>query len=111
MRDPQIRIGDLRERVTIERVTLVDDGGGGVDETWVEVATVWGKVRPLSGDERVEADAISGALTHEIHMRWRSDVGPDMRLRVGTRLFDLRVVMDPDNRQRFLRCFGEERDL
>ncbi|MEO1205928.1 MAG: phage head closure protein [Pseudomonadota bacterium] len=109
MRD--IRIGDLRDRVVIERVTLVDDGGGGVDETWVEVATVWAAVRALAGDERVEADAISGALTHEIHLRWRSDVGPDMRLRIAARVFDLKVVMDPDDRQKFLRCFGEERDL
>ncbi|MEO1542991.1 MAG: phage head closure protein [Pseudomonadota bacterium] len=106
-----IRIGDLRDRVVIERVTLVDDGGGGVEETWVEVATVWASVRALSGDERVEADAISGQLTHEIHMRWRSDVGPDLRLRIGARVFDLKVVMDPDDRQKFLRCFGEERDL
>lgn len=106
----RVRIGDLRDRVAIEQVSLLDDGGGGAEETWVEVATVWARVRPLSGDERLEADAISGSLTHEIFLRWRGDIGPDMRLRQGARLYDLKVVMDPDGRQRFLRCFGEERD-
>lgn len=109
MRD--IRISDLRDRVTIERVSLVDDGGGGVEESFVPVAEVWASVRALSGDERVEADAISGSLTHEIHLRWRGDVGPDMRINAGGRIIDLKVVMDPDDRQRLLRCFGEERDL
>lgn len=106
----RLKIADLRDRVTIERVTLVDDGGGGVDETWVPVATVWARVQALRGDERLEADAISGALTHEIHLRWREDIAPDMRLRQGAAIYDLKVVMDPDGRRRLLRCFGEERE-
>lgn len=106
-----VRIGDLRQRITIETVTLTGDGGGGVDETWVEVAEVWAAVAPLSGAERVEADAISGRLTHEVWMRFRDDVAPDMRFRIDSRIFDIRVVMNTEERQRFLRCFAEERDL
>jgi len=75
------------------------------------VGEVWADVRPLSGAERVEADAISGNLTHEVFMRYRDDVGPDMQLRLGDRLFDIRVVMNMEERSRFLRLFAEERDL
>lgn len=106
-----IRIGDLRQRIVIEAVTLTGDGGGGVDEVWVPVADVWAAVLPLSGSERVEADAISGRLSHEVWMRFRDDVAPDMRFRMGTRVFDIRVVMNIEERQRFLRLFAEERDL
>lgn len=106
-----IKISDLRDRVTIERVSLIDDGGGGVEESFVPHAEVWASVRALSGDERVEADAISGSLTHEIYLRWRGDLGPDMRVNASGRIIDLKVVLDPDDRQRLLRCFGEERDL
>lgn len=107
----KMKISDLRQRVLFEQVVLSDDGGGGVEESWAAVCEVWASVRALSGDERLEADAISGSLTHEVRLRWRDDVSPDMRMRLDQRIFDLRVVMDLDGRRRLLRCFAEERDL
>lgn len=110
-RDADIRIGDLRQRVGIERAVRVMDDGGGADEEWEMLAEVWASVTPLTGSERVEADAINANVSHEIWMRHRSDVSPDMRLRLGPRLFDVRAVMDVEERRRFLRCLCEERDL
>ena len=107
----EIRIGDLRQRLVLESALRVDDGGGGANETWVEEAQLWALVRPLAGQERVEADSIAGRVTHEIWLRYRDGVEPSMRFRMDTRLFDIRAVMDVDERRRFLRCFAEERDL
>lgn len=106
-----IRIGDLRERVAIEQPLRVGDGGGGAVESWIEVAQVWARIRPLSGTERTEADAIAGVVTHEAILRYRSDLGPELRMRIGSRLFDIRTVFDIEERRRFLRCLIEERDL
>ncbi|MCV0370821.1 phage head closure protein [Filomicrobium sp.] len=111
IRGGDVRIGDLRQRVGIERVVRVTDGGGGAEEEWDMVAEVWAAVMPLTGTERVEADAVNGNVSHEIWMRYRPDVAPDMRLRLGPRLFDVRAVMDVEERRRFLRCLCEERDL
>ena len=112
MREPGgVRIGDLRQRLTIERAARELDGGGGAEETWQAVAEVWAAVLPLAGGERVEADAVAGNVTHEIWMRHRSDVGAEMRLRLGTRIFDIRAVMDVEERRRFLKCLVEERGL
>ena len=107
----EVRIGDLRQRLVLEEPSRVSDGGGGASETWVEVAQVWALLRPLSGQERTEADAVAGRVTHEVWMRFRDLVEPKMRLRMDTRLFDIRAVLDVDERHRFLRCFVEERDL
>lgn len=107
----EVRIGDLRQRVGIERAARVADGGGGADETWEMLAEVWAAVLPVTGGERFEADAIEARVTHEVWMRYRADVTPDMRLRLGSRLFDVRAVIDFEERHRFLKCLCEERDL
>lgn len=111
MTDDDIRIGDLRQRLTIERAVRIGDGGGGAAETWNALADVWARVRPIGGDERSEADALAGRVTHEVVMRYRDDLGPRDRLRSGARVFDIRAVFDLDERRRFLRCFAEELDL
>lgn len=107
----ELSIGDLRQRVGIQRAVRVADGGGGAEETWEMLAEVWAAVLPLTGFERVEADAVSGHVTHEIWLRYRDDVTPDMRFRLGRRLFDVRAVIDIEERRRFLKCLCEERDL
>ena len=101
----------MRQRLGIERPVRSADGGGGAVETWETVAEVWGAVIPVTGGERVEADAVTGGVTHEIWLRYRTEVSADMRLRLGSRLFEVRAVIDVEERRRFLRCLCEEREL
>lgn len=105
------RIGDLRHRMRLEVVTRVPDGAGGAEETWSLVAELWAAVKPLSGEEGLAADRIAGRASHEVVVRYRPGVMPAMRLVLGTRTFDIRAVLDIDERRRFLRCLVEERDL
>ncbi len=106
-----IKIGNLRQRVSIEEPLRTGDGGGGAQESWVELAQVWAQIRPLNGSERAEADGIAGKVSHEIVMRFRADIAPEHRLFYDGRIFDIRAVLDLDERRRFLRCLVEERDL
>jgi len=106
-----IRIGELRHRLALEAVMRVDDGAGGADETWHTIEELWAAIRPLSGSEREAADQIGGRVTHEIWVRYRTGVKPDMRLRGGLRIFEIRAVLDTAERRRFLKCLVEERDL
>lgn len=106
-----IAIGEMRHRVTLEAPNRTSDGGGGAEETWEILAEVWAALKPLTGRERLEFDALGGELTHEVWLRHRSDVKPECRFRMGTRIFDIRVVIDAAERGRFLRCLAQERDL
>lgn len=107
----QIRIGDLRHRLVLEAVSRVDDGAGGADETWATVAELWAGLIPLSGIENDVADQLTGRVTHEIWVRYRTGVKPAMRFRSGNRIFEIRAVIDAGERRRFLRCLAEERNL
>jgi SPP1 family predicted phage head-tail adaptor len=107
----EIHIGDLRTRLTLEAPSRTSDGGGGASVTWGTVATVWASVRPTGGGEGYALDRVAGRVTHEIVLRYRAGVTPEMRLRDGTRVFEIRAAFGPDQRRRWLKCLAEERDL
>jgi SPP1 family predicted phage head-tail adaptor len=103
-------IGALRHRLVLQHAVRTADGGGGGAESWATVAELWAAVRPISGDERVAADALAGQLTHEVCVRHRAGVAPAMRFLFGSRILDIRGVIDADGRGR-LKCLCRERDL
>ena len=102
---------DLRHRLTLEQLQREDDDGGGFTESWVEVATLFADLRPVSGGENVEADRLAGRVTHEVSLRYRAGVQPAMRFRQGGRLFHIVSVINVDERNRWLTCLCEEREL
>ena len=56
----------------------------GVTVTWSLVSEVWGALRQTSGSERLDAGGLKQRNTHEIWIRWRSDVTSDMRFVLDT---------------------------
>jgi SPP1 family predicted phage head-tail adaptor len=103
-------IGELRRRAVLETPGGSPDGAGGLEEIWSAVATLWAAIEPLTGDERFAGDRMSGHVSHRITIRHRNGVEPKMRFRLGSRLFEIRAVIDRDERRRFLDCLVVERD-
>lgn len=105
----KINIGDLRQRVTIEGYVVSSDGYGGRPKSWVPVATVWAKVEPLRGREYFEAHQIKTEVTHRVIIRYRPDVTPEMRVKVGdNRYLLIESVIDIEERHRFLELICRE---
>ncbi|WP_083567059.1 phage head closure protein [Hyphomicrobium sp. CS1GBMeth3] len=104
-----VSIGEMRHRLALQQPHAEADGGGGTTRTWALVAEVWGAIRPLSGNEVVEADGVHGQVSHEIWIRHRTGVVPEMRFALGARVFEIRAVIDVNEQRRFLRCLAEER--
>jgi len=107
----QVTIGSLRHRLRLQVPSDSDDLAGGQTRTWSDLATVWGSIRPLFGREGYRDDKFSGRITHEITLRYRSGVLPDMRLVMGTRIFEIHATLDQGSRGRWLTCHCEEVDL
>lgn len=61
--------GDLDERITIARETLVSDGQGGNTVTWQAQATMWARVIPVSGKERDQGDQTESPIKYRFKMR------------------------------------------
>jgi SPP1 family predicted phage head-tail adaptor len=105
-----MHIAAMNERFALEEPVRTPDGAGGATVTWQTVAEVWAHVRPISGDERLRHDQVSGRLTHEVWLRWRAGVTPAMRFTQGTRVYEIVAVLEAERRTR-LKCLCEERTL
>lgn len=106
-----VRAGDLRRRVTIERPERTSDGAGGSTIAWQEVAVVWAAIWSRSADENFTLDRVAGTATHDVWIRYRAGIRPDMRIRFGSRIFDILGAIDVEDRGAWLKCTVEERDL
>jgi len=103
-----VKAGDLRNRVTFQK-REIDSATGGLTD-WVDYVTVWGKVEDLSGRDYFQAQMLGEAslVTSRITVRWRPDLDPHMHVRVGGRTFEIKAILDPDGRRRFLQIMCAE---
>lgn len=104
-------IGKLRHRVVIQAENATPDGAGGFSDPWASptvVATVWASVVPLSGSEQFRGMQLEDKITHKITMRYRAGVTAKNRIVFGTRPFNIRVVRNIDERDRWLELMCEE---
>lgn len=104
-------IGALRHRMDLERPVSAADGAGGTAQSWEPAGSVWGSIRPRLGREVLAAGKYAGRVTHDITLRYRADLLPNMRLRLGGRIFEIHAVLEHDEEKRWLICHCEEFDL
>lgn len=104
-------IGAMRHRFTIETPVRSTDNAGGMQELWISAGEVWGYLETAAGNETFAADKRSGRLTHAIVARQRAEFQPSHRLRLASRIFEIRAVTTEDDRRRRVRLLCEERDL
>lgn len=111
MRAPRLapRIGALRHRITLEAPERSGDAGGGADIAWHAVASIWAEIQPKSGREVFESDQLGGRVTHDVRLRFRAGVTPELRIAHAGRLFDIRYVARAGQHGEWLICACEER--
>lgn len=107
-----IAIGKMRHRLRIEAPGSSADGGGGQGaDPWLTasvVATVWGRVEPVRGIERLRAMRLESPITHRIIMRYRPNIDASMRVVFAGRALNIRAVTNPGEANRTLELLCEE---
>lgn len=103
-----ITAGQLRHRIELQEETKVSDGAGGWVDTWATYATVWAKIKPLSGTEGIFGMQLQDTITHDILIRYRPGVVPAHRVKYGDRLFNIRQAINLEERNRWIDLRAEE---
>jgi len=93
-----IRSGELRYRVEIEQRTEVADGIGGFTTTWSRYCYLRAGIWPLRGSEVIEAGRLEHRITHRIKTRYKSGIEANMRVKHGSRYFDIIQVIVRDEK-------------
>lgn len=99
---PRQAVGDLKERITLQRREGTPDGFGGMDYEYIDTATVRGRVEPVKSDEQFLAGGIQSIDDVLVHIRHRDDVDPVWRLVWRDRQFSITGLRNLDERRQFL---------
>ncbi len=72
--------------------------------TWGTAATIWGAVESLSGilpgREFYDSALINSEVSSRIVIRYTSDIKPNYRIVFGSRTFQIKSVIDIDERNK-----------
>lgn len=104
-----MRAGSLNKRITLQYPTKASDGMGGFDNTWNDGDTIWAALWPISANERLRSDQMSGEITHRIRIRYRRDIRTSWRIKFGERYFDIDgPPINPNERNEYLDIMCKE---
>lgn len=99
-----ISAGMLTRRIKIQRPSTIKDSVGAPCRSWLDVATVWADIQPLSGKEAVIANRISAELSHQIIVRYQSlsdnpQQVAQMRVLYKARIFNIHSALNEDEKR------------
>ncbi len=99
-------VSRMDKRVAIQSASQVSDGQGGYSDVWATLATVWANIEPTKGWERMQAQQLQSPVTHKVKMRYYSGLTTKHRLLYGTRVLDIKEVINEGEANSFhtLQC-------
>jgi SPP1 family predicted phage head-tail adaptor len=103
-------IGEMTERVAIERRDRTPDTGGGAAVAWTAVATVWAKVTARPRADDVESEGRRAVTVFELTIRRRTDVTAAMRGVWRGRALYFRGLADEGPHAPYLRIAADDGD-
>jgi SPP1 family predicted phage head-tail adaptor len=88
--------------------TRDNDSGELIPEPWITVCSALAAIDATRAKERYQAEQELPARDYTVWIWWRNDIDSNMRIKWGTRVFD--IVGIPDNQKRglFLSLFCTE---
>jgi SPP1 family predicted phage head-tail adaptor len=99
----------LNKRITIFSETKTDDGlgGSGVGGEYV-FCTVWAAIWPTRAKETRKNMREGVTVSHTIRIRYRPGILTTMKIRYGTRIFEIKGGINPDEANRCLDMVCDE---
>ncbi len=105
-------IGRFRHKITFQSESESADSGGGYTLSWTNVSTVWAEVKPLASSrtsaERLQAGQLEDKVIYKVTTRYLSGITPKMRILFGTRVFNIRSVINLGEKDELLEIIADE---
>lgn len=102
----------LSRKLELEAISRTSDGAGGFSGAWVSLGTHWGAVDPITGRSERGEGRVRSRVGYRITVRAVPPASsarpkPGQRFREGSRIYDIRAVLQSGD-ARFLSCIVDE---
>ncbi|TAL59170.1 MAG: head-tail adaptor protein [Bacteroidetes bacterium] len=96
-----MKIGHMRDMVTIQKSTFTQNSHGEEIQTWADYITCWGEIIPTGGREVYQTSIEKAFGDFEVAIRYTSsEISPNMRLSLSGQTYNIESVVDIGNRHR-----------
>lgn len=103
------RIGEMNRKITIQKPGLVKDEHGDWVEGWDKWKSVYASIDPAGGREFWQSDKFNSEATGQIEVRYQPEIKSNMRVKYGSRIFDIQHFHHPgEARQRTVLIVKEQ---
>lgn len=103
-----MRIEEMRDRITFQTPKIEESPVKSLELQYDDFATVWAKVEYLKGREFWEAKAVNAETAVRFIIRYRKNIGNDMRVLYDKKFYNITSIMPLDNTRKWLVVLGSE---
>jgi SPP1 family predicted phage head-tail adaptor len=98
----QMEIGDLRHRITFQKLTTSVNESGFEVETWEDIRTVWAAASNLHGREYFAAAAVQAESTVKFTIRYLPGIDTTMRILFRNKQYNITAIDNIKYQNRFI---------
>jgi len=102
MADLNIKVSDLRTRITFQSPTITKDAGGAQKTTYVDVSIVWAQWINDHGQEAVAAEALVSAQRATVRIRHRTDIVETWRVMKDSEAWKILSIDEVQDKNRWV---------
>ncbi len=103
-----MRVGRLRNRLTIQTYSDAVNSYGEPVRTWTTFATVFGEIRPVSGREYLSSDKAFAEISSVITIRFLAGLLAKMRAVCGARTFEIVAALPDRTNAKMMQLYCNE---
>lgn len=104
----RINPGELRHRITIQKLDNSQNEYGEASELWEDILNVRAGIYPISGKEFFAAETVNSEITHKVKIRYIEGIMPNMRIKFNNRIFSIESVINFQERNIELQLLCKE---
>lgn len=104
----RINPGELRHRITIQKLNNSQNEYGEASELWEDILNVRAGIYPISGKEFFAAETVNSEITHKVKIRYIEGIMPNMRIKFNNRIFSIESVINFQERNIELQLLCKE---
>lgn len=101
-------IGRLKHRITFQELSQNKNEYGELVEEWLDIKTVWAEIKPVSGNQFFAAKQINSEISHNVYIRYRTDLKPSMRIKFKERVFEVLYLMNVNEDNQLMQIYCKE---